>query len=83
MQEALLAAATQWPGLGVPENPQGWLVTVASRRRIELYRADSARRRREQYVVARDVVEEAESAEVDDTLTVLLLCCHPSLTLPS
>jgi RNA polymerase sigma factor (sigma-70 family) len=83
VQEALLAAATQWPVQGVPENPQGWLVTVASRRRIELHRADSARRRREQYVVVRDVTTTSDSVETDDTLTVLLLCCHPSLTVPS
>ena len=83
VQEALLAAATQWAAHGVPDNPQGWLVTVASRRRIELYRADAARRRREEHVVARDVVDRWRVAEADDALTVLLLCCHPSLTLAS
>lgn len=82
VQEALLAAASQWPVHGVPENPQGWLVTVASRRRIELHRADAARRRREEYVVAREVVADGDT-EVDDSLTVLLLCCHTSLTLAS
>ena len=40
VQEALLAAATQWPADGVPANPTGWLITVASRRRIELWRSD-------------------------------------------
>jgi predicted RNA polymerase sigma factor len=83
VQEALLSAATQWPVQGVPDNPQGWLVTVASRRRIESYRAESARRRREEYVVVRDAVDGGESAETGDTLTLLFLCCHPSLTLAS
>lgn len=83
VQEALLAAATQWPVHGVPENPQGWLVTVASRRRIEFFRAEAARRRREEYVVAREVSEGGDTGETDDTLTVLLLCCHQSLSLPS
>ena len=40
VQEALLAAAAQWPTDGVPANPTGWLVTVASRRWIELWRND-------------------------------------------
>ena len=48
LQEALVAAAAQWPTDGVPANPAGWLVTVASRRLIELWRNASARRRREE-----------------------------------
>jgi predicted RNA polymerase sigma factor len=83
VQDALLAAATQWPVQGIPENPQGWLVTVASRRRIELHRADTARRRREEYVVSREIATTCDRVETDDTLTVLMLCCHPSLTMPS
>ena len=47
VQEALLAAAVQWPTSGVPDNPLGWLVTVATRQRIALWRSDTARRRRE------------------------------------
>ncbi len=52
VQEALLAAAVQWPAEGVPGNPKGWLITVASRRRAELWRSDAARRRREQTAAA-------------------------------
>lgn len=83
VQEALLAAATQWPVDGVPDNATAWVVRVASRRRIEIYRADEARRRREALVVARDVRPDPDAEEADDTLTVLLLCCHPALTVPS
>lgn len=83
VQDALLAAATQWPVHGVPDTPTGWVVTVASRRRIELYRADEARRRREAHVVAQEVVADPGAAETDDALTVLLMCCHPVLTIPS
>jgi RNA polymerase sigma factor (sigma-70 family) len=80
VQEALLAAAVQWPKDGVPENPKGWLIRVASRRRIELWRQDSARRRREE-TVALEAPPDPEPAPVeDDTLTLLVLCCHPSLT---
>ena len=52
VQEALLAAAVQWPRDGVPDNPHGWLITVASRRRTEMWRSETARRRREEAVVA-------------------------------
>ena len=79
VQEALLAAATQWPAEGVPANPTGWLVTVASRRRTELWRNETARRRRER-VVFESAVEPEPVTGVDDTLTLLALCCHPALT---
>jgi RNA polymerase sigma factor (sigma-70 family) len=80
VQEALLAAALQWPAEGVPTNPRGWLVTVASRRLTELWRNESARRRREQTASALAARDPEPVADVDDTLTLLLLCCHPSLT---
>ncbi len=80
VQEALLAAALQWPTQGVPDNPKGWLVTVASRRRIEQWRGESARRRREETVAAMAPPGPEPAPGVDDTLTLLMLCCHPSLT---
>ena len=80
VQEALLAAALQWPAEGVPDNPKGWLVTVASRRRIELLRSESARRRREESAAAAAPRDPQPPPAADDTLTLLLLCCHPSLT---
>jgi RNA polymerase sigma factor (sigma-70 family) len=83
VQEALLAAALQWPDEGTPANPRGWLTTVASRRLIEQWRSDSARRRREEAVASLAPVDEEAAASVDDTLTLLVLCCHPALTPPS
>jgi RNA polymerase sigma factor (sigma-70 family) len=81
VQEALLAAAVQWPAEGLPASPKGWLITTASRRRIEMWRRESARRLREQTVVALAPTEPALApAAEDDTLTLLLLCCHPALT---
>jgi RNA polymerase sigma factor (sigma-70 family) len=80
VQEALLAAALQWPTEGLPDNPRSWLITTASRRRIELWRNEEARRRREETVSAQALVDPGPVREVDDTLTLLLLCCHPSLT---
>ncbi|TWD83775.1 RNA polymerase sigma factor (sigma-70 family) [Kribbella amoyensis] len=83
VQEALLAAATQWPVEGVPDSPRSWLITVASRRRIELLRNEAARRRREETVAATEPADPAPAPDVDDTLTLFLLCCHPALTPPS
>lgn len=80
VQESLLAAAIQWPAQGVPANPHGWLVTVASRRRIELLRGDAARRRREAAAMAAIAPRDGSPADGDDTFRLLLLCCHPSLT---
>jgi RNA polymerase sigma factor (sigma-70 family) len=83
VQEALLAAATQWPEQGVPESPRAWLVTVASRRLVDGWRSEGARRRREEQVAVLDVPDPGPVAERDDTLTLLFLCCHPSLSVPS
>jgi RNA polymerase sigma factor (sigma-70 family) len=77
VQEAVLAAAAQWPAGGVPDNPRGWLVTVASRRLIDQMRSDHARRERES-ATATDVAPEIP--DTDDTLVLLFLCCHPTLT---
>ncbi|MFF7993518.1 RNA polymerase sigma factor [Kitasatospora xanthocidica] len=79
VQEAVLAAAVQWPSEGVPDNPRGWLVTVASRRLVDQVRSDRARRERESATAAAEVVPE-EVPDTDDTLLLLFLCCHPALT---
>ena len=76
VQEALLAAARQWPAEGLPDNPRSWLITVAARRRIELLRSENARRDRESRVTA----DPHPEVRGDDELTLLLLCCHPALT---
>lgn len=80
VQEALLAAALQWPAEGVPGNPKGWLITVAFRRRTEMWRNESARRRREETAAMDPALEPEPAPATDDTLTLLLLCCHPALT---
>ena len=79
VQEALLAAALQWPADGMPANPKGWLITTASRRRIEAWRSDTARQRRERSV-ADGPGTGLDVSTHDDTLELLLLCAHPSLT---
>jgi RNA polymerase sigma factor (sigma-70 family) len=91
VQEALLAAALQWPEEGVPESARGWLIRVASRRLTDLLRSETARRRREETAANLAGPEEfvasgPESDRVDtsdDTLTLLFLCCHPALSAAS
>ncbi|MFR9751628.1 RNA polymerase sigma factor [Nocardia sp. 004] len=79
LQEALLAAATQWQTQGLPDDPLAWLIRVAHRRMVDMVRAEAARRRREIAVADRDVADAAPS-DHDDTLTLLFLCCHPILS---
>ncbi|WP_062992043.1 RNA polymerase sigma factor [Nocardia anaemiae] len=79
MQEAMLAAATQWPADGLPDNPRGWLIQVAQRRMADAVRVEVARRRRETTVFERDVPD-AETVDRDDTLAMFFLCCHPALS---
>ena len=83
LQEALLAAALGWPADGVPANPTGWLVTAASRRLVDRWRRDSARRRREEADALLAPPAPEPGPDRDDTLTLLLLCCHPALTPPA
>jgi RNA polymerase sigma factor (sigma-70 family) len=80
VQEALLAAAQQWPGEGVPDSPRGWLITVASRRLTDLLRQEQARQRREDRVAQWATVQTEPIADTDDTLILLFMCCHPSLS---
>ncbi len=90
VQEALVAAAAQWPVDGTPHDPRGWLIRVASRRLVDRHRGDRARARREEGVSARQPADAVWSPPADadpqpdtDTLELLLLCCHPALTRPS
>jgi len=82
VQEAVLAATVQWPAEGVPDNPRGWLTTVASRRLVDQMRSDHARRERESAATIANVVPEGVP-DTDDTLVLLFLCCHPALTAAS
>jgi RNA polymerase sigma factor (sigma-70 family) len=89
-QEALLAAALQWPAEGCPENPRGWLTTVASRRLMDQVRSEQSRRHREDLIaVATPAAEllgppaDAEPVYRDDSLALLFGCCHPQLSAPS
>ncbi len=89
VQEALLAAAQQWPEAGLPDNPRAWLITVASRRLTDELRSAESRRRREADDAARvsnlvsAAADHPRDIDRDDSLTLLFLCCHPALSTPS
>ncbi|WP_434441685.1 RNA polymerase sigma factor [Lentzea sp. E54] len=89
VQEALIAASRAWPADGVPENPRSWLIRVGYRKMVDLLRSDQARRRREQEAGLAELAmhEPAREAgpppDTDDSLTLLLLCCHPALSTTS
>ena len=85
-QEALIAAAEQWPRDGVPNNPRGWLIQVALRRMTDNVRSEIARRNRESElaqelpVVVAPVIYSEPQMDPEDTLVLLFMCCHPALT---
>ena len=85
VQEALIAAFSQWPREGIPENPRGWLIQVAVRRLTDQLRSEIARRQREtsvamdtEIIAATDPID--TDIDLEDTLILLFMCCHPALT---
>jgi RNA polymerase sigma factor (sigma-70 family) len=90
VQEALIAAAEQWPDRGLPAHPKGWLITVAARRLTDQLRSEESRRRREETAVAAEpgppaiaAPADAPAGDRDDALALLFLCCHRELSPPS
>jgi RNA polymerase sigma factor (sigma-70 family) len=89
-QEALLAAAVQWPASGIPENPRAWLITVGSRRLMDQVRSEQSRRNREELIAVATPQSEllgpaadAARSDRDDSLALLFGCCRPDLSAPS
>jgi RNA polymerase sigma factor (sigma-70 family) len=85
VQEASFAAAMQWPGEGIPDNPRAWLTQAALRRMADHIRSESARCRRESVAALQEAHTTEPTtfetgSEEDDTLALLFMCCHPALT---
>lgn len=85
VQEAMIAAFTQWPEEGIPDNPRGWLIQVACRRMTDHVRSEISRRERETAVATESesvppTLEIGLDMDPDDTLILLFMCCHPSLS---
>jgi RNA polymerase sigma factor (sigma-70 family) len=90
VQDALIEAAAQWPAGGIPGHPRAWLTTVATRRLIDRVRSDHSRRQREERVIVGSppaefmhAPDEEASQDRDDSLILLLICCHPALSPPT
>lgn len=85
VQEALLAASQQWPKQGNPDNPKGWLIQTALRRMTDHQRSEIARRKREERVpdfgyLSSTAAAPPQQEDLDDTLNLFFLCCHPALS---
>jgi RNA polymerase sigma factor (sigma-70 family) len=77
VQEALIRALATWPK-NPPEDPKGWLTTVAWRKFLDAIRTENSRLAREARVEAEP--SRGPSQDTDDTLQLYFLCAHPSLT---
>ena len=83
VQEASIAAASQWPENGLPRNPRAWLTQVAFRKIIDHIRSESTRREYEtELALETPSISDSHNSHntEDDTLTLLFMCCHPALT---
>jgi RNA polymerase sigma-70 factor (ECF subfamily) len=81
VSDALLAALARWPTQGVPESPEGWLVTVARRRLL-----DEARRTKSRSSQTADLVNTLPGSTVPEAFTIpdrrlalLFVCSHPAI----
>jgi RNA polymerase sigma-70 factor, ECF subfamily len=92
-QDALVAALEQWPDEGVPRNPGAWLMTVAKRRAVDLFRRNHELRLKYAQIgraLAADGeavtpdFDRAFSDDIDDDLLRLIFtACHPVLAVPA
>ena len=79
VQEALLSALTQWSFHGIPDNPAGWLFRVARNKALDQLRRQKTLLQKEPEIVAALSRVEIEDSERDDTLSMMLMCCHPAI----
>jgi RNA polymerase sigma-70 factor (ECF subfamily) len=82
LSEAFARASERWPGEGVPANPAGWLYAAAYRHIVGRLRAEAvARRKAPLLAVTRGWTPPDGSPDepADDSLQLILLCCHPAL----
>jgi RNA polymerase sigma-70 factor (ECF subfamily) len=82
LADAFAAALEQWPTEGVPTNPDGWLVTVAKRRHVDLLRRGQVQMNGEPHLqmLASEIEEASRMSEEelpDRRLALMFACAHP------
>ena len=80
VQDAFAAALARWPSEGTPDEPRGWLVSVARNKAIDVIR----RRIKLREIVAAEPQTDQGTATAlvavpDDRLRLMYTCCHPAL----
>ena len=91
LQHAFVVAASRWPEDGIPERPEGWLVTAARRRAIDVQRRETTLARkaplllvdREQAAGESAADPDAPAILQDEELRLIFTCCHPALAAES
>ncbi|HEX5696767.1 MAG TPA: sigma-70 family RNA polymerase sigma factor [Acidimicrobiia bacterium] len=87
VQDALVEALRSWPVRGIPDNPAGWITTVARRRVIDRLRRQTRLARKSVILAGLEMAQAAAEAEIvtsasveDDRARMLFACCHPALS---
>jgi RNA polymerase sigma factor (sigma-70 family) len=81
--DAFAAALKRWPGDGVPQKPEAWLLHVAHNRMIDTARHDQVRQKSKKFL--QQIAEEAETVAgadehfPDERLKLLFVCAHPAI----
>lgn len=81
-QDAMVAALATWPYRDMPDNPGAWLSRAARNKAVDrLRRGGRDAALSDDVLPATDADTDHYAARVeDDTLRLLFLCCHPSLS---
>jgi RNA polymerase sigma-70 factor (ECF subfamily) len=82
VQDACAAALAQWPAVGLPANPRGWLIGTARHKALDRLRRERRRAGKEAEAMRQEAAPHAASgwtAGTDDELALIFTCCHPAL----
>jgi RNA polymerase sigma factor (sigma-70 family) len=84
LQEACVSALSHWGRLGVPNSPQGWLLTVARRKALDKLRGSKSEIQKAKSLAVLIEREEQDQEEIpDERLRLIFACCHPALEMKS
>jgi predicted RNA polymerase sigma factor len=80
LADAFESALTTWPTRGVPDNPEGWLLTVARNRLRDLYRSAAHRTSMSLEETSDFVAFEFDLDTIPDKrLELMFVCAHPAI----